>query len=66
MLFALVSFFHSESPSSPKAKRRRSASHSVSEDEEDIPEWKKERSYTPEDELKPRKWKEAPKDSRPR
>lgn len=59
-------YFSSDSPGSPKAKRRRSASQEPKIDEEDIPEWKKERSYTPEDQQKPRKWKELPKDSRNR
>jgi len=49
--------FCSQSLGSSKENRFRS--NSRSENEDDIPEWKKERSFTPEDEMKPRKWRAA-------
>ncbi|XP_067952222.1 pre-mRNA-splicing factor CWC22 homolog [Watersipora subatra] len=56
----------SSSSHSPKPKRRRSASHTDDTSEEDIPDWKKERSFTPEEERKPRQWTAASGEDRPR
>lgn len=55
---------HSDSP--PRAKKRRSDSSSDKEKEEadegEIPDWKKDRSYSPEakDGVKQRNWRPAP------